>query len=71
MDAAFATVQSALAQRAVGRGDEGKIVAECVQRTVALVNAALAEGNRSEAEKRLLAAKLRALIEAAARIPQS
>jgi len=69
MDAAFATVQSAMAQRAVGSREAGTVVAECVRKTATLVNAALAEGGRTEAEKRLLEAKLRALVEAAARIP--
>jgi hypothetical protein len=70
MDTAFATVQSAIAQHAVGDNDASIRAGECVTRIAALVHEAIGETGRSETDKRLLEAKLRALTEAASRIPR-
>lgn len=71
LDAAFATVQSAIEQHARGQKNADRIARECVTKMAGMVNTALADENRSESEKRLLDAKLRALIGAAARIAAS
>lgn len=69
LDAAFATVQSAIEQHSLGAATARTTARDCLTRTAAMVNAAVADPARSEAEKRLLQAKLRALIGAASRIP--
>jgi hypothetical protein len=69
LDTAFATVQAAIEQHAAGAASARTAARDCLTRTAALVHAAVADPNRSEAEKRLLTAKMRALIGAASRIP--
>jgi hypothetical protein len=69
LDAAFAMVQSATTQQSSGQNNSRKLALDYVKKTEGRVNEALADASRGEAEKRLLEAKLRALIGAAARIP--
>jgi hypothetical protein len=71
LDAAFAAVQLATAQNKYGREQARTLALNQVTKIAAMVKVALAEQDRGEAEKRLLEAKLRALMEAAQRIPSS
>jgi hypothetical protein len=68
LDAAFAAVQSAAGEGNQGKQRERALALEQVSKVTAMVKIALTEPHRSEAEKRLLEAKLRALREAAGRI---
>lgn len=70
MDTAFAMIQSAIGQHAFGDREATVMAAECVKRIAARVREALADPKRGDAEKHLLEAKLRALMEAAGRIPR-
>jgi len=69
LDAAFAAVQLAAGEGKHGKEPERTLALEQVSKVAAMVKLALAEQDRSEADKRLLEAKLRALMEAAGRIP--
>jgi hypothetical protein len=68
LDAAFAAVQAAI-DHPSGSAEARKSARDRVARASTMVKLALEESTRSEAEKRLLEAKLRALVGAAARIP--
>jgi hypothetical protein len=68
MDAAFAAVQQATAHSPYREGAR-TLALDHVTKIAAMVKIALEEQDRSEGEKRLLQAKLRALMEAAQRIP--
>lgn len=68
LDAAFAAVQLAAGEGNQGKQRERELALDQVSKVTAMVKIALTEPNRSEAEKRLLEAKLRALREAAGRI---
>jgi hypothetical protein len=69
LDAAFAAVQLAASAGRYGKEQERSLALDQVRKVAAMVKIALAEEDRSEADKRLLQAKLRALMEAAGRIP--
>lgn len=69
LDAAFAAVQLAAGEGKHRTEQERALALEQVGKVAAMVKIALTEQDRSEADKRLLQAKLRALIEAAGRIP--
>jgi hypothetical protein len=69
LDAAFAAVQLAAGEGKYGSEQERSLALEQVSKVAAMVKLALTEADRSEADKRLLQAKLRALMEAAGRIP--
>jgi hypothetical protein len=71
LDAAFAAVQLATGANKgkYGKEQERSLAFDQVRKVAAMVKLALAEQDRSEADKRLLQAKLRALMEAAGRIP--
>jgi hypothetical protein len=71
LDAAFAAVQLATSAKKgkYEKEQERSLAFDQVRKVAAMVKVALAEQDRSEADKRLLQAKLRALLEAAGRIP--
>jgi hypothetical protein len=69
LDAAFAAVQLAMVPGKWGKDEARTLAFEQVTKIAAMVKVALAEQDRGEADKRLLQAKLRALMEAAGRIP--
>lgn len=71
MDAAFAAVQRAMVPGRYGKDEARTLAFQQVTKLAALVRIALAELDRGEADKRLLQAKMRALMEAAGRIPAS
>jgi hypothetical protein len=69
LDAAFAAVQLAAGEGRRGNEQERALALDQVRKVSAMVKIALEEPDRSEADKHLLRAKLRALMEAAGRIP--
>jgi hypothetical protein len=69
LDAAFAAVQLVAGEGKHGTAQERALAFDQVNKVAAMVKVALTEEDRSEADKRLLQAKLRALMEAAGRIP--
>jgi hypothetical protein len=69
LDAAFAAVQAAAGEGKPGTEQERALALDWVRKVEAMVKIAMTEQDRSEADKRLLQAKLRALLQAAARIP--
>lgn len=69
LDAAFATVQSAMTGRNSGGEEAVQQARRCVLQTTRDVRNAVVEGHLSESEVRLLEAKLSALNEASRRMP--
>lgn len=69
LDAAFARVQAARSMRELGHEDAQHMARECVASAEASINRRLLETPLSEGDSRLIQAKLKALVEAAGRIP--
>jgi len=69
LDAAFATVQRASLRREAGYEDAQKVARDFVTAAVASINRRLSQAALSPTEIRLMEAKVKALIGAAARIP--
>ena len=69
LDAAFAAVQRASLRHEAGYEDAQKVAREFVTATVASIKRRLSQAALSPAETRLMEAKVKALIGAAARIP--
>jgi len=69
LDAAFATVQSARARHELGYDGAGVMARDCVRSTAASIRKMLLQAGLNEVDNGLVEAKLRALAEAARRIP--